>query len=113
MIQRHPTSEELAWLVKVQQIPCIICEIYFAITDTPAEVHHLGGQTAPGAHFDSISLCARHHRVKSNHNPQRWISRHGDGRFAFEARYQSEDSLLAHQKNRVKKLESNIVGFEL
>lgn len=105
---RTPTKDEERWLAQVEQIPCIVC-LLFRETDTPAEIHHIAGQRAQGAHFKTIPLCTRHHRHADTHKPPRWISRHGDGRRAFEREYWSEGKLLDLTKREVKKLEQQAV----
>ena len=106
---RKPTSKERKWLTTAAQVPCLICDLYHDHAQTPAELHHLNGQRSPGAHFRTISLCSRHHRIKDNKDPQRWISRHGDGRKAFEDRYQPEEVLLTIQVFEVDKIRENTV----
>ena len=100
---RKPTSPERDWLTTASQVPCLICSLYHD-AESPAELHHLNGQKAPGAHFRTISLCTRHHRIKDNDKPPRWISRHGDGRAAFEEAYQPEEVLLTIQTFEVDKI---------
>ena len=106
---RKPSKNEYDFLNYSAQIPCIVCEIYHEIPDTPAEIHHLNGKTASGAHLNVLSLCTRHHRVPDR-EPKRWISRHGDGKAAFEARYATERELLEFQRERVEALRKNYVG---
>lgn len=77
---------------KLREMGCLICldaDIY-----TPPAIHHIDGQTKPGCHSNTIPLCDKHHQHKDNQKPQRWISRHGDGRAAFEDAYGSEWSML-------------------
>lgn len=109
LIGRTPTSQESYWLELCQQLSCIVCERFHGVPDSPCEVHHLRGKTDPDAHLDTISLCTRHHRVSDNHHPKRWISRHGDGKRLFEARYAPEKQLLEWQRDRALKLEENRV----
>lgn len=77
---------------KLRELGCIVClddETY-----TPPAIHHIKGQAKPGCHDWTIPLCAKHHQHKDNQKPQRWISRHGDGRAAFEDAYGAESALL-------------------
>lgn len=88
---RKPSAAEKLWMNKVSDIGCIVC-LNNGI-ESPAEIHHLDGRTKEGAHFHTIGLCARHHRLADNH-PKDWISRHGDGVKAFEREYGTENELL-------------------
>lgn len=99
---RKANSEEREWLALLEQMPCIVCDMFHEAADTPAEIHHLNGQTAPCCHLQSIALCDKHHRRPDNQKPKRWISRHGDGKAAFEARYLPEHELLAYQKIQIE-----------
>ena len=88
---RTANADEKAWMSKVADLGCIVC-IKNRI-ESPAEIHHLDGKTKEGAHFHTIGLCPRHHRLADN-NPKKWISRHGDGVKAFEKEYGTETELL-------------------
>ena len=105
---RTPTKDEREWLEKCQQVPCIVCAEWHGVDDTPAEIHHINGQRKPGAHFLTLSLCTRHHRHPDAKH-KRWISRHGDGKKAFEERYATEGDLLAIQHRYVEQLETRSV----
>jgi len=70
---------------------CVVCRKYLSVF-SPAEIHHPQGKTTPAAHLKAIPLCSRHHRIPSNTGD--WVSRHGDGKKAFEAAYGTEESLL-------------------
>lgn len=94
---RAATAEEREWLDLVAQSPCLICKHFHDAPDSPAEIHHLDGKTVEGAHKRTIALCARHHRYADTAYPKRWISRHRDGKHAFEERYIPEEALLALQ----------------
>lgn len=83
---------------KLRELGCIVCyqhDIY-----TPPAIHHISGQVRPRCHELTIPLCDRHHQHKDNNKPQAWVSRHGDGRAAFEAEYGDENSLLV-ETNRL------------
>lgn len=86
---RTPTKVEQIWMDRIVQLGCIICMIYRG-QYTPAEVHHIDGKTKPNAHLLTLGLCCRHHRFPGEH----WVSRHGDGKKAFEEAYLSETDLL-------------------
>ena len=106
---RIPTAAEKTWLDKCLQIECLICEIFNSVLNPFVEIHHIDGQRKPNAHFKTLSLCIRHHRVADHIRPKRWVSRHGDGKRAFEKEYCTEKELLEAQKMRVANLERNMV----
>ena len=89
---RKPTKEEKKHLDAVRDLGCIVCR-QFGVS-SPGVPHHINGKTTHGAHFDVINLCQNHHQTKSNDKPPYWISRHGDGRRAFEETYGSERKFL-------------------
>ena len=107
---RTPTKEEREWFELVSQLPCIVCANYHGVKDTPAEIHHVNGRTVELAHLQIIPLCTPHHRTPDNRNPKRWISRHGDGKAAFERRYISEKELLVLTAREVERVQKNTVG---
>ena len=82
---------------KLMDLGCIVC-LEFNDCFTPCGIHHLDGQTKEGCHQLTIGLCGNHHQIPSNTN--QWISRHGDGKAAFEREYHSE-SFLLHRTNRL------------
>lgn len=106
---RKPTVEEKQWLDAVAQLPCIVCEMFHDVDDTPAEIHHLSGQRCYEAHLKSIPLCTKHHRIKDNQHPSRWISFHGDGRGMFEGRYCKMGKLLDITQAQVELLHNMVV----
>ena len=91
---RKPTAEESRYMSAIRQINCVVCRLYHDQWETPAAIHHVSGKTKPGAHFNVIPLCEKHHQHKDNCKHKRWVSRHGDGRAAFEAEYQTEEWLV-------------------
>ena len=109
MQSRKADKEEKKWLNFLEQLPCIICDFYYCEPDTPAETHHFEGKTKPKAHLKTIRLCHRHHRIKDNHHPKRWVSVHGDGKFKFQDRYMPLPDLLKLQTERVGVLKRNTV----
>ena len=80
---------------KIRQMGCVVCELFNDVF-TPTAIHHMDGQTKEGCHDLTIGLCDKHHQHKDNEKPQRWISRHGDGRAAFEKAYGPESQLLEY-----------------
>lgn len=76
---------------KLREIGCIVCSHHFG-QETPAAIHHISGKSKPGSHKETIPLCGPHHQIPSNSNE--WVSRHGDGRAAFESEYGTEQYLL-------------------
>ena len=107
---RTPTTAEAAYLNWVGQIDCVVCKRFHDLDGTPSEIHHTAGRVAPDCHFSVIALCTPHHRHKDNHTPKRWISRHGDGKAAFESRYASETELITLTREAVDQLKKNHVG---
>lgn len=91
---RNPTAEEKRYMSAAAEMGCIICLLYLDVF-TPGAIHHIDGKTKPGAHSKAICLCDKHHQHRDNEKPQRWVSRHGDGRAAFKREYQPEMNLLA------------------
>lgn len=78
---------------KLKDLGCIVCLIDLDLF-TPCGIHHIDGQTKTGCHQKTLGLCGNHHQIPDNNKPKRWISRHGDGRAAFEAAYGTEQELL-------------------
>ncbi len=91
---RPPTKEESIWMGDVCELGCIVCWLHYGILTTQVSPHHIDGKTKPGAHFKTIPLCSAHHQLADTHKPKRWISRHGDGKRAFEDAYGTEEFLL-------------------
>lgn len=88
------------------QLPCVVCKHHGIAEDSPGEYHHTNGKTAPGAHYDGFVLCARHHRIPDTVKPKRWVSRHGDGKALFEARYRPETEFIELQIRDVEAFKS-------
>ena len=86
---RSPTKEEREWMNSAAEFGCVVCHIDLGVF-SPAAIHHLSGKTKPGAHLLSFGLCPRHHQIPG----PGYVSRHGDGKARFEARYGSESELL-------------------
>ena len=86
-----PTKEEKVFIDRICQIGCIVCRNngYHTPFVTP---HHINGRTKPGAHKEVIPLCSMHHQVGSA--DKHWVSRHADGKAAFEKAYGKEEDLL-------------------
>jgi hypothetical protein len=101
---RTPTTLEKEWLNAAWQVPCIVCDMYHDVSDSPAEYHHIDGKTKPDAHLNGIALCPQHHRNKDNNKNPRWVSRHGDGRAAFELAYMPEMELLKIMRVKVDEI---------
>ena len=99
---RTPTKDEARHLFLVREMGCIVCRKFGK--STPGVPHHIDGKTKPGAHFTTINLCQNHHQTSDSVNkPPLWISRHGDGRRAFENRYGTEAELLRETNNITNK----------
>lgn len=97
---RTPNSTEKRWMNDCRELGCIVCIVYLE-TFTPPAIHHIDGKTKPGSHLLSIPLCDKHHQHSDNAKPKRWISRHGDGRAAFEKEYAAESELLEITRTRI------------
>ena len=110
---RTPTKKEKAWMNSVSQCGCIVCIIFHnkSLYEVECSPHHIDGKTKPGAHLRTIGLCQWHHQTPPAPGDTRWVSRHGNGRAAFEARYATEDDLLKMQASIIekhKRISSNI-----
>ena len=77
---------------KLIELGCIVCLIHLEVF-TPTAIHHIDGKTKPGCHQKTIGLCGGHHQIPDG-QAKLWISRHGDGRAAFEEAYGTEQELL-------------------
>lgn len=86
---RTPSSAEKRWMDDICQIGCIAC-IVMGVEETPAEVHHIHGKTAPNTHFWTIPLCPPHHRYGFANGPV--VSRHPHKK-RFEELYGTETEL--------------------
>lgn len=92
---RSPNKDEREFMDNMRQLGCIVCR-NLGYGETPPAIHHMEGKTKQGAHFHVIPLCQRHHQEADTEKDKRWISRHGDGRAAFEVEYGKEIDLY-HQ----------------
>lgn len=93
--RKRATAEERAYMGMVASHGCAVCEFFFGLPDTPAEVHHLkaGGGSKRASHYDTMPLCPEHHRGDTG------IHLLGQERFA--ARYGiTETNLLAWFKRK-------------
>lgn len=92
---RKPNRQEKEWLNKVTELGCCVCRKHYGIF-SPAEPHHINGCRKEGAHYHTIGLCPRHHRLSCPTGSL--ATRHGPGsaagRFAFENEYGTEQKLL-------------------
>ncbi len=91
MARKHYTTQDRERAHKMRDLGCIVCINEHGVY-TPPAIHHIDGQTKEGCHQNTIPLCAKHHQIKSNDGL--WVSRHADGRNAFEAAYSTEQELL-------------------
>lgn len=109
MQSRTATKYEKEYLKLSEQVPCLACALFHDTPDTPAEFHHICGKTKIEAHLNGFSLCEKHHRISDTRHPKRWISRHGDGRMIFEARYMPEGAFLLEQQREVARIKNMAV----
>lgn len=93
MSKRSYTKADTDRADKLRELGCILCLDNGIFT--PPAIHHIDGQTKEGCHQLTLPLCERHHQIKDNDKPPRWISRHGDGKAAFKEEYGNEYALLA------------------
>jgi hypothetical protein len=78
-VPKPATKEEKRHLERVAQIPCLICNNPYV------EIHHvttLRGYGKKASHFDTIPLCAIHHRlgdrgVAIHSGIKTWEEKHG------------------------------------
>lgn len=90
-IVRAPTKSDKERKRKLEDLGCIVCLEFLSVL-TPPAIHHIDGQTKEGCHQLTIGLCGLHHQIPSNTG--KWVSRHGDGKKAFEEAYGTEQELL-------------------
>lgn len=88
-----------AYMRDIASLGCIVCR-KIGRGKTPADAHHLlrGGRQIDDRH--TIPLCFPHHR--SGLNTDEVVSRH-PWRKEFEARYGSEEELLALTREAYKR----------
>ena len=91
---RTPTKREREWLNAITDLGCIVCRLFVG-TRSEASPHHIDGKTKPEAHMKTIPLCFLHHQAGSDN--EAYTSRH-PYKARFEARYGSEESLLAETR---------------
>jgi hypothetical protein len=92
---RTPTRQEKDWMLSIRPVGCIVCILHEGIApfSTPEEhtcIHHIDGQTKPGAHLLTVPLCHAHHQGMMN-------SRHQNKRL-FVKCFGTEDELLEKVK---------------
>lgn len=92
------TKLEHAWLDAITQLGCIVCLLFLKVF-SPAEPHHMLSGGRRRGHLFSIPLCPGHHRFGMD--DERATSR-DQCRRRFEARYGTEDSLLAKSRQLVE-----------
>jgi hypothetical protein len=99
MSKRSITKKDKERADKLRELGCIVCLLENGLF-TPPAIHHIDGQTKKNCHKLTIPLCPNHHQIKDNFSQKRWISRHADGRAAFEEKYGTEQELL-EETNRL------------
>ena len=98
MSKRSLTKADRVRGDKMRELGCIVCLKYLSVY-TPPAIHHIDGQTKKGCHDLTIPLCPNHHQ--HSHSGNQWTSRHGDGRFAFEEAYGTEQELLVETNEMI------------
>lgn len=92
---RQPTAIEKLNIKSIRSLGCICCRRSgMPFSEDTTAIHHIRGSVKPNAHMFVLPLCYRHHQDQDNQSPKRWVSRHGDGRIAFEKEYGTEIELL-------------------
>ena len=91
------TKLERRWLDAITQLGCIVCWIFERVF-SPAEPHHLLSGGRRRGHLFTIPLCPGHHRYGLDTDQA--VSR-DQCRRRFEARYGTEESLLAKTRELV------------
>lgn len=97
---RTPTRAEKAFWSDLAGIGCIACLID-GRANPWVSIHHIDGRTKPGAHSKVLPLCAQHHQHDDS-DPLGRIGVH-PYKAQFEARYGSQESLLALAVERIGK----------
>lgn len=92
------TKVERTWLGCIVQLGCIVCLLFERIF-SQAEPHHMLSGGRRRGHLFTIPLCPGHHRFGMN--DERATSR-DQCRRRFEARYGTEESLLAKTRELVQ-----------
>ena len=105
-MSRSATKEEKIRFTHLYDVGCVVC-LKFHNVVTPPEIHHIDGQTKKNCHEKTIPLCSMHHRISGNGN--KWVSRHGDGKRAFERAYGTEQELLEETNKMLLQYRSNII----
>ena len=94
---KRPNKAEKEWLDAITELGCIVClrehEVF-----SPAMPHHIDGKTKPGAHYNTIPLCAAHHQTGGCGGD--CVARHVN-KFQFEQTYGNEAELLEHTRRLV------------
>lgn len=83
-MKKPATAQERKHLARVAALGCLIC-------GCQAEIHHIRARGSMGkrsSHFETISLCPRHHRTGGH-----GVAIHA-GQKTFEAKYGTEEELL-------------------
>ncbi len=88
MTKRRATKAEREHMNRVAAIGCIVCGD-MGYQDSQAEIHHIANQGTRASHWQTIPLCATHHR-----NGGFGEAVH-QGRRTWEANYGTEKELLA------------------
>lgn len=86
---------------KLRELGCIVCLIHLELFTEPA-IHHIDGKTKKGCHQLTIPLCPNHHQYSApKERRDQWVSRHGDGKNAFQNAYGTESGLLQQTNERI------------
>lgn len=85
----NPTTEDRKYWAKLADLGCVACRIN-GVHNPWFSIHHIDGETKPGAHRKVLPLCGRHHQGGTQDDPSvhPWKRR-------FEARYGRQMELKA------------------
>lgn len=92
------TKKEREWMDAITRLGCCVC-LSEGLGPSSAVVHHITSGGRRRGHLFTIPLCPSHHN--SGLNNEFIVSRH-PWKSAFQARYGSEETLLAKTKEMLR-----------
>lgn len=93
-------NERQKWLMRLQDIGCIVCLNEYDIRSAP-DIHHILRGKGRIDDFHTLPLCPNHHRMGVNN--AEYVSRH-PWKNEFEKRYGTEMELLEQVREIIKNL---------
>jgi hypothetical protein len=100
------TKSEREYLNRLAALGCIVCRNE-GLYGVAAEIHHIRdgqGMGQRGSHYETVPLCARHHRTGGY-----GVAFHA-GKKAWEARYGTERALMEQALALVVAERKKLVG---